>query len=278
MNASAAGCAVAAVLVQIAHPLLAGGALRAATLLAVVLFALAVLAHSAAGYGRRGPVALLVGAGGLGLLVEAVGVRTGIPFGDYGYTGALRPQLLGVPAVVPLAWLMMTYPCLLLGRRLAPAPSARWLRIALGGWTLAAWDLFLDPQMVAAGYWVWRSPDPHLPGVPQIPLTNYAGWLVVSLVIVAVTDRLLPQDPRADDAALPVSHAVPGALLAWTWLGSTLANLAFFDRPWVAVYGGLAMALTVTPYLLTALPHPGPHTRPTRTNGQRSKRPAGQIR
>ncbi len=277
MNASAAGCAVAAVLVQIAHPLLTGDALRAATLLAVVLFALAVLAHSATGYGPRGPIALLVGAGGLGLLVEAVGVRTGIPFGAYGYTGALRPQLLGVPAVVPLAWLMMTYPCLLLARRLAPAPSVWWLRVALGGWTLAAWDLFLDPQMVAAGYWVWRSPDPHLPGVPQIPLTNYAGWLVVSLVIVAVTDRLLPQDPRPEDAAQPVPHAVPAALLAWTWLGSTLANLAFFDRPWVAVYGGLAMALTVAPYLLTARQRSG-LSRPTGQAGQTSKRPAEQVR
>jgi putative membrane protein len=255
---AAAGCAAGAVLAQIAHPLLDGAALTTATLLAVVLFALAGLVHSLARYGRRGPLALLVGAAGLGLLVEAVGVRTGIPFGAYRYSGTLRPQLLGVPAVVPLAWLMMTYPCVLLGRRLTPAAGQRWRRVVLGGWTLAAWDLFLDPQMVAAGHWVWRDPAPHLPGVAQVPLTNYAGWLVVSTMIVAITDRLLPEGPvrRASDA-------VPGSLLAWTWLGSTLANLAFFDRPWVALYGGVAMGLTVGPYLWAAFRRPRVAARPS---------------
>ena len=47
----------------------------------------------------------------------------------------------------------------------------------------------------------------------------------------------------------PVAEALPAALLAWTWLGSTLANVAFFGRPWVALYGGLAMGLLVVPYL-----------------------------
>jgi putative membrane protein len=43
---------------------------------------------------------------------------------------------------------------------------------------------------------------------------------------------------------------VPAALLAWTWLGSTLANLAFFGRPALAGYGCLALGVTVAPYLL----------------------------
>jgi putative membrane protein len=38
-------------------------------------------------------------------------------------------------------------------------------------------------------------------------------------------------------------------VLAWTWAGSTVGNLVFFDRPWVALYGGLAMGAVVGPYL-----------------------------
>ena len=51
--------------------------------------------------------------------------------------------------------------------------------------------------MVAAGHWAWASPEPALPGVPGIPLTNYAGWLlVVALVMVAALDRLVPRRRR----------------------------------------------------------------------------------
>src|SRR5690242_10731348 len=214
----------AAIAVQIAHPLLAGGALRAATVAAVLLFAAASLAHAA----QRSPadaVRVLVVAGGVGWVAEAVGVATGLPFGAYRYAGTLGPELLGVPLLVPLAWTMMAYPCLLLGRRLGTSTAAR---VALAAGTLAAWDLFLDPQMVADGHWVWVHPSPGLPGVPGVPLTNYVGWVLVALVITALLDRVLPERPAG--------HLVPALLLGWTWLGSALGNLVFFGRPAVAAY------------------------------------------
>ncbi len=249
----AVALAAAAVLAQVSYPLLSGQALRTATVAAVVLFAAASLADAVARWGVRAGGTLLAGAGGLGLLAEAVGVRTGVPFGAYSYADTLGPQLLGVPVVVPLAWTMMAYPCLLLGRRLArgarPGRSRgrrRLLVAVLGGLALASWDLYLDPQMVQAGHWTWAHPSPALPGLPGIPLTNYAGWIVVALTIVAVLDRLLPG--RHDAGAR--TEGVPAALLAWTWLGSLVGNLVFFDRPWVALYGGVAMGLFVAPYLL----------------------------
>ena len=50
---------------------------------------------------------------------ESIGVATGYPFGQYHYTGTLGPAVLGVPVLVPLAWVMMAYPCLLAGRTVA---------------------------------------------------------------------------------------------------------------------------------------------------------------
>ena len=47
-----------------------------------------------------------------------------------------------------------------------------------------------------------------------------------------------------------VDERVPALLLAWTWLGSGLANVAFFGRPEVAAYGLVGMGLLVGPYLL----------------------------
>ena len=61
------------------------------------------------------------------------------------------------------------------GRRSGSA-AAPLARVAVAAAALASWDLFLDPQMVDAGHWRWSDPSPALPGVPTVPLTNYAGW------------------------------------------------------------------------------------------------------
>jgi putative membrane protein len=244
------GFAGATVLAQILYPLTSGGPRNGLTVLTVLLFAAASLTAAWRRYGRSYALVLLAVTAGVGFVAEAVGVATGLPFGDYAYAGTLGPRLLGVPLVIPLAWTMMAYPALLLGRRLTvtgPRPALRrGVTAVLGGATLAAWDLFLDPQMVAAGHWTWLHPRPGLPGVPGVPLTNFAGWLLVGVVMTAVLDLVLPAAPGAAPAA---AEALPAALLAWTWLGSVVANLAFFGRPWVGLYGGLALGVLVVPYL-----------------------------
>ncbi len=94
-------------------------------------------------------------------MAEALGTATGFPFGAYSYSGTLGWEVLDVPVVIPLAWTMMAWPMLLLGRRLSSASlaaargGATWDRAAAGRadrrcWAvsvLASWDLYLDPQM-----------------------------------------------------------------------------------------------------------------------------------
>ena len=136
-----------------------------------------------------------------------------------------------MPAVVPLAWTMMAWPALVVGRTLA-----RRLPVALvGGVALAAWDLFLDPQMVDAGHWTWAHPHPALPLVPGVPLTNYAGWLLVAVVMVGTLHRVLPRHDRPSGPA--------AALYLWAYGSSVLAHVVFFDRPGSAVVGGLVMGV-----------------------------------
>jgi uncharacterized membrane protein len=239
----------AGILAQIAYPLESGPALTRLSLAAVALLTVSVLAHALAAFRVAGTARFLLAASGFALVTEVFALRTGLPFGAYGYRAALGRQLAGVPLPVLAAWTTMAYPALLLARRLATggrrlATGGRRLRVAgLGGLTLAAWDLFLDPQLVSAGFWTWHHPDPALPGVPGVPITNLIGWLLAGTLLTALLDRLLPP------AAAGVSEAVPAALLAWTWLGSTLANLAFFDRPALAGYGFAALGATVAPYL-----------------------------
>ncbi|MEZ0164059.1 carotenoid biosynthesis protein [Kineococcus sp. LSe6-4] len=249
-----------AVLSQVAHPLLRGESLRRTTIGSVVTFAAASVTDAARRGGPRAAATTLAVAGGLGLLAEAVGTRTGRPFGRYRYAGTLGPQVLDVPVVVPLAWTMLAHPAVRLGRHLArdlPAGTRDVATVATAAWTLASWDLFLDPQMTAAGHWAFQTPRPHLPGVPGIPLSNYAGWLLTAAAICGAVHATTRDTPGTGEVP---PQTVPAVLLGWTWLGSTLGNAVFFRRPVVAAYGGVAMGLTVLPYLRSVLPGRG--TRP----------------
>ncbi|MEV1287948.1 carotenoid biosynthesis protein [Micromonospora sp. NPDC049679] len=231
------------VLAQIAYPLTGGAARARLTVVTVVLGYLLSVTHALLTRGPRTAVALVLVTTGGGLAVEAVGVATGVPFGDYDYSGGLGPKLLGVPLVIPLAWTWMAWPGWLAALRLTRSPAAR---IIVAGVGLATWDVFLDPQMVSAGYWTWHDPTPALPGVPGIPVGNYLGWLVVAVAMMGLLGLVGGAAPRPADADQPMY-----ALYLWTYASSVLAHAVFLDLPASAVWGGLAMALVALPLAVT---------------------------
>ncbi|MET0448425.1 MAG: carotenoid biosynthesis protein, partial [Aeromicrobium sp.] len=117
-------------------------------------------------------------------------------------------------------------------------------------WALTAWDVFLDPQMVDAGHWRWEHPTPSLPGVDDIPQTNFAGWLVVSFVMCAVLDRLVGP-PRRDIG----TDGLPLTIFLWTYGSSVLAHIAFFGRPPVALVGGVVLGVGAIPLAIDLWRH-----------------------
>lgn len=221
-----------AVAAMIATPLARQGGAARRHLSSVVVTSLftATLARSAQRWGT-GRAAGAAGAVAVSTAVaERVGTRTGLPFGRYHYTEALRPQIARVPAIVPLAWFAMAVPAretasAALGKRSAPVG-----RLALGSAALTAWDLFLDPQMVGEGYWRWQRRGRYR----GIPVTNYIGWFVTGLGVMALLEVLLPPDEEPPDPYLVGGYTYMGTM-------ETLGFAAFFRDPLVAVAGGSAM-------------------------------------
>ncbi|GGN03923.1 putative membrane protein [Actinoplanes campanulatus] len=228
------------VLAQVWYPLTTGDTRAGLTVATVLIGVLLSVTHALLSRGVRAAAALIGTAMLGGFAVEAIGVATGFPFGSYHYSGQLGPKLLGVPLIIPLAWTWMAWPAWLAALRVAEGRAARIVVAAVG---LAAWDLFLDPQMVAEGYWRWHDPVPALPGVPGVPIGNYLGWLGFALLLMTALSF----------AAGP-AVATPGdgpmlALWLWTYFSSVLAHAVFLGLPASAMWGGVLMGAAVLPLL-----------------------------
>jgi uncharacterized membrane protein len=247
-----AALAAATVLAQIAYPLVDGTARDRLTAATVVVFFAASVSHAAIWRGPRFAVLLVAVTAGGGFAVEVLGVNLGLPFGAYAYTGRLGVEVLGVPLVIPLAWTMMGYPALLIGRRIS---GHRFLGPIAAGLALATWDLFLDPQMVDAGLWVWLGGGPTLLG---IPLSNFAGWVLTAVLMMAALWPAIERAPhRRGD---PVVYA----LYLWVYASSVMAHAVFFGLPGSALVGGLGMGVVVVAFAVAVRREHAPAPAPTR--------------
>ncbi|GGK66150.1 hypothetical protein GCM10011591_42840 [Nocardia camponoti] len=205
-----AGAALLLVAVQIAYPLTDGAARDAVTCAVVGLSALTALLHAWITRGFAWAASFFVIVSGLGFVAEVVGTRTGVPFGAYSYAvGRLGPAIADVPLVVPLAWTGGLYPIWIVAGLVSTGPLRR---VALFAVSAVGWDLFLDPQMVADGQWTWADQSHGLPGLPEIPLTNYVGWALVATVMgvgLTLLDRFGPRPRTVAVTARPPQLDVP---------------------------------------------------------------------
>ena len=235
----AGGASVVTVAAMVATPLLPqGGRARKVLSTVVVVGSFATTTANAVrrwGVGRAGTAAAATAVATT--IVERVGTATGVPFGRYAYTRALQPQIAHVPAIVPLAWFALGLPARETAHAALSARSTTATRMAVGSAALTAWDLFLDPQMVGEGYWRWAKRGVYR----GIPLSNYAGWFVTGLGVMALLEALLPPapEPRDADGALVGEYVYMGVM-------ETIGFARYFRDPVVAVVGGIGMLPVAT--------------------------------
>jgi lycopene beta-cyclase len=170
---------------------------------------------------RYGPKAWLLFAVAFlfGWAVEWLGSTTGVPFGRYSYRETAL-SLLGVPLIVPLGWWAFT---------LVSLAVARSHKLLLAPLALVAWDLGLDPLMVAQGFWSWQPEGPYY----TVPLSNFLGWYLAGLALVYLLMRLEPKLAHEEGLEPRIVYT------AQTFLMSV--GLATFGMPLAALVTFLAM-------------------------------------
>ena len=227
------------ILLQMSYPLLKDDSLRVVTILTVIAGALFAYVDASINFGARFANILALVTVSFSFTLEAIGQATTWPFGSYKYSSTLGVSLLEVPIIVPLAWLMMSYPVLIVARKVSP----NWTFL-FGGFGLMAWDLFLDPQMVKDGRWKWEFTGAHVPFQNEIPLSNAVGWLFSGMILMALLNVVLPKERRKKQNR--TKHVE--VFLIWTLLSGVIGNLVFFDMPGVALTGGIAFSIFLIPY------------------------------
>jgi putative membrane protein len=123
------------------------------------------------------------------LALETLGVSTGLPFGDYRYTGRFGPMIGVVPLTIPLAWyVVVTNAFFLVG--LVRGERSWGFQAALTALLCTIYDFVLEPfATTTKQYWIWQG--------GSIPLRNYAAWFVLSgLLAWFFAPRLETRYPR----------------------------------------------------------------------------------
>jgi uncharacterized membrane protein len=146
--------------------------------------------------GAKRAFLFLVITGAIGFVAEVLGTNSGVPFGKYYYTDFLGAKVLGVPVVVPLVWFVIAYLCFSIASGNLSTNSwnrSTMLKVALlSAFGAVAWDFMIDPMFSSYGYWVWTGQFLPLPELDGIPLTNFVGWFVLVMLMIAACLYIIP--------------------------------------------------------------------------------------
>ncbi len=146
----------------------------------LVLTAVLLLVN-AKGFGRSAAVGFSVSMV-VGFVVEALGVKTGLIFGEYHYTDRMGPRVFEVPLVIGLNWAILIHAIhAWVGKRL----RSRTLMAAVGATAMTAFDWVMEPVAIRLRLWVWQA--------DMVPLKNYLAWWGLSFLLLLASDAIGPR-------------------------------------------------------------------------------------
>jgi bisanhydrobacterioruberin hydratase len=110
-----------------------------------------------------------------GWLVEAIGVNTGVLFGQYGYSLTMGPAIFGTPLVMGLSWLIMLYLTVTVVQGVTMHPFYKPLLAAV---LMVVFDFLLEPAAIWMKMWFWEG--------GKVPMMNYITWFLVSFLLASL--------------------------------------------------------------------------------------------
>ena len=110
-----------------------------------------------------------------GLIIEMIGVNTGVVFGEYSYGSNLGFKLLNTPIIIGLNWLILVYTSSALFEKLR---IHNLYKIVMATICMLGYDIVLEKIAPETGMWSWSG--------MEVPLKNYVAWFIISFIFQAV--------------------------------------------------------------------------------------------
>ncbi len=179
--------------------------IKLTSLVIAIMTALAVIFWDV-NYGRRLLLSLIAII--TGIVVELIGVNTGLLFGDYQYGTIMGYKIAGVPLLIGATWLLVTVSA---WQIVSFSSLKSYQKILIASGLVVMFDLLLEQFATAFGLWVWDN------GV--IPLLNYASWFFVSVFLLTIYAKYSKQGNPGIFGSLFGAFALPlMAIFFWLML------------------------------------------------------------
>jgi len=112
----------------------------------------------------------------IGMISEILGVQYGLIFGDYIYLNNLGFKILGVPIMIGINWIILTYITGSFSNYIFNANKKA--AIVFGAVLMVVLDLLIEPVAPELGFWAFDS--------IFAPLQNYIGWFIIGLLVQVI--------------------------------------------------------------------------------------------
>ena len=107
----------------------------------------------------------------IGMICEILGVNYGYIFGDYVYLDNLGTKVFGVPILIGINWVILTF----ITGSISSYIFKKNLKFSIlfGAIFMILLDLIIEPVAPLLGFWIFD--------LPSVPLQNYVGWFLIGL-------------------------------------------------------------------------------------------------
>ena len=109
----------------------------------------------------------------IGMIAEILGVNYGIIFGEYEYLDNLGLKILGVPIIIGIQWILLTFITGSFSSYLFNKSKIK--AIIFGAILMVVLDILIEPVAPEMGFWVFSS--------LKAPIQNYIAWFIIGIPV-----------------------------------------------------------------------------------------------
>ena len=138
----------------------------------------------------------------IGMVSEILGVNYGLIFGDYVYLDNLGFKIFGVPVLIGVNWIILTF---ITGSLSSFIFKNKYVSILMGAILMIGLDLLIEPVAPLLGFWIFD--------LQKVPLQNYLGWFVIGMITQALFQFKIAEKELTFSTHLLIINAIFFAFL-----------------------------------------------------------------